>query len=326
MKNFIVPSIPLAVLLVVVCILVWLSDYLGVYFNLPIVHQTDSVNNLVTVLGGNDIVPNSISLIITLLNAFLIAQINNRFTIIRTRTFLPIFIFLLLMSCWYPTHTALTSQISLTLFIFAVFNFFNMLRDNKASEQAFLGSLLISVSSLLINQFIFLIPVCWFGFIIFQSLSLRTFIASVLGSLAPWVLYLSTLYLLNPSENLFRLFSTNLNYDFNFTTFTLYQYIYTSSMAIILIISIFGLSYMSKSDAIHTRNKLNFLMFLLVSLAILSVIFINQFVYFLPLIAFIYALLFSHPLTLSQNNFYGILFTVFCTLNLAFFVFKYISL
>ena len=201
-----------------------------------------------------------------------------------------------------------------------------MLRDNKASEQAFLGSLLISASSMLINQFIFLIPVCWIGFVIFQSLSLRTFLASVMGTLAPWILYLSTIYLLNPTENLFQLFSANLNHNFNFSTFTPIEYIYAGLMTVILIISVVGVSSMSRNDAIHTRNKLNFLLFLLVSLAILSVVFMNQFISFLPLIAFIYALLLSHPLTLSQNNFYGILFTVFCILNLAFVVFKYIPL
>ena len=326
LKNFIVPSIPLAVLLVGACIALWMTDFAGPFFNLPLVHQNTLADNSIPFFSGNSLLVNILSLLITLLNSFLIAQINNKFTIIRTRTFLPIFCFLLLMSCWYPTHTALTSQVALTLFIFAVFNFFNMLRDNKASEQAFLGSLLISVSSLLINQFIFLIPVCWIGFVIFQSLSLRTFLASVMGTLAPWILYLSVVFLLNPAENLQQMFSTILNFNFTFISFTLVEYIYAGLMVVILIISVVGVSTMSRSDAIHTRNKLNFLLFLLVSLAILSIVFMNQFVSFLPLIAFIYALLLSHPLTLSQNNFYGILFSIFCVLNLAFVVFKYIPL
>ena len=326
LKNFIVPSIPLAVLLVGACIALWLTDFTDNFFNLAVVQQKHLSDNSIPFFSGNGVLVNILSLIITILNSFLIAQINNKFTIIRTRTFLPIFCFLLLISSWYPTHTMLSSQVALTLFIFAVFNFFNMLRDNKASEQAFLGSLLISVSSLLINQFIFLIPVCWFGFIIFQSLSLRTFMASVMGALAPWILYLSVVFMLNPGVNFQQLFAANLNFNFSFSAFTLVEYIYAGLMALILIISIFGLSSMSRSDAIHTRNKLNFLIFLLVSLAILSVIFMNQFISFLPLIAFIYALLLSHPLTLSQNNFYGILFTLFCVLNLAFIVFKYIPL
>jgi hypothetical protein len=69
---------------------------------------------------------------------------------------------------------------------------------------------------------------------------------------------------------------------------------------------------------------LNFLVFLLVSLIIFSIIFQHQFRSFLPIIALVYALLFSHPLTLKQSNFYGILFTIFCVLNIAFVISKYI--
>jgi len=38
----------------------------------------------------------------------------------------------------------------------------------------------------------------------------------------------------------------------------------------------------------------------------------------------VYALLISHPLTLKQNNFYSILFIVFCFINIAYAVSKYI--
>ncbi len=325
LRNFIVPSIPLAVLLVLGCMALWLTDSVVSNFN-SFSSQSGSNSDFISAFVGNTFITSIIGIIITLLNAFLIAQINNKFTIIRIRTFLPLLIFLLLMGTWYPTHAQISSQIALTLFIFAVFNFFNMLRDIKASEQAFLGSLLISVSSLFINQFIFLIPVCWIGFMLFQSLSFRTFLASLMGTLAPWILYFSTIYFINPDVDLFHGIAKNLTTEFNFSAFTLVQYIYAGLMTIILIIGIVGVSSLSRSDAIHTRNKLNFLFFLLVSLAILSIIFMNQFTYFLPLIAFIYALLLSHPLTLSQSNFYGILFVIFCVLNLTFIVFKYISI
>ena len=325
LKNFIVPSIPLAVLLVIACMALWLCDYGFNGFNLS-TNQSGNQADFISTFIGNPLVTSIIGMVITLLNAFLIAQINNKFTIIRIRTFLPLLIFLMLMAAWYPTHLQIGSHIALTLFILAVFNFFSMLRDSKASEQAFLGSFLISVSSLLINQFIFLIPVCWIGFILFQSLSMRTFLGSVMGTLAPWILYYSTLYFLNPTIDLYNNFTTSLILDFNFSSFTLIQYIYSGTLAIILIIGIVGVSTMSRSDAIHTRNKLNFLLFLLISLSILSVIFLNHSTAFLPLIAFIYAMLLSHPLTLNQNNFYGILFAVFSLVNVVFIVFKYIPL
>ncbi len=326
LRSFIVPSIPLAVLLVIGCMLLWLSDFGFSGFHLPLV-QSGSQGDFIASLVGNSLITTIIIFSVTLLNAFLLAQINNKFTIIRIRTFLPILIFLLLMAAWYPTHTQISPHIALTLSILAVFNFFNMLRNNKASEEAFLGCLLISVSSLIINEYIFLIPVCWIGFIIFQSLSLRTFLASVMGALAPWVLYISIIYLINPNTNLYNLFSVNINFGINFASFSLIQFIYGGAMILIFIFGLIGLISMSRSDAIQTRNKLNFLMLLIFSLVVLSVIFMNHLTVFLPLIAFIYALLLSHPLTLNQNNnFNGLLFIIFITLNLAFIFLKNISL
>ena len=323
LKNIIVPSIPLAVVLVGFSVLLWIAD-----FGTPSTKLSsgDSVlsENIQSLFSANAFITNIISLVLTLLNAFLISQLNNRFTIIRTRTFLPLLIFLVLISSWSQTHTTVTSHLSLTLFIFSLFNFFNMSRDKNASEQAFTGSLLISLCSLLIHQYIFLIPICWIGFIFFQSLSLRTLLASIFGTLAPWVIFLAISYFINPSINLLQFVTFNFNFELDFLSIKLQEIIYISSISLIMIIGIFGLFSISNSDATSTRNKLNFLVFLLVILSIVSFIFRNQFNCFLPIIALAYSLLISHPLTLKQSNFYGILLVIFIVLNIAFIISKHI--
>jgi hypothetical protein len=201
-----------------------------------------------------------------------------------------------------------------------------MSRDRKASEEAFMGSFLISLSSLLINPVIFIIPLCWIGFIMSQSFSLRTFSASVFGMIAPWIIYLSVLFMIQPDTNIYQQFNMNLSSELSITTFSLVEMIYAGSISIIMIISIFEMYSITNSDAINTRNKLDFLLFLLISLVILAFIFRNQFISFLPLIALVYALLISHPLTLKQNNFSGILFLIFCLINIAFIISKYFIL
>jgi len=323
LKNFIVPSIPLAVFLVISCSGIWMLSFEGGHSAAINLQHNTILEILQSIFLPKSFLLKLAGLIFTLLNAFLIAQINNRFTIIRTRTFLPIFIFLLLMGTWNQTHFAIGSQLSLTLFIAALFYFFNMSRDGKASEEAFMGSLFISVSSLMMNQLIFLIPICWIGFMIFQSLSLRTFLASIFGTLVPWIFYLGILYLVQGNINLASIFSFDFNFTIQFSSFSLAEIIYTISVAIIMIIGLFGLFSISNSDAIHTRNKLNFLVFLLVALSLLCFIFRNQIVSILPYIALVYAFLISYPLTLKLNNFYGILFIIFCTLNIAFVISKY---
>lgn len=326
LKNIIIPTIPLAVFLVIACCILWISAFFGARFALFPNQTSAIINSIQTVLVPNTLLSNILSLFFTLINAFLLAQINNKFTIIRTRTFLPIFIFLLLMGTWNETHVINGSHFSLTLFIFALFNFFSMSRNRNASEQAFTGSFLISLSSILINPLIFIIPVCWIGFMMFQSLSLRTFLASIFGTFSPWILYLSVRFLLTQNFVFTQVFVAVPSVDLSTSNYTLPFLIYLGSISLIIIISLIGLYSLTHNDAIDTRNNLNFLVFLLFSLVVLSILFINQFVSFLPIIALIYSMLISHALTLKQNNFYGILFFVFCFINLSYVISKYILL
>jgi hypothetical protein len=324
LKNIIAPSIPLAGLLVIACCGLWLSAFFGSRLALFPSQSSALIKGVQTIFIPNTLLSNLLSLTFTILNAFLLAQINNRFTIIRTRTFLPIVTFLILISTWNETHIVNGSHFALTLFILALFYFFSMSRNRNASEQAFMGSFLISASSILINPLIFLIPVCWIGFMMFQSFSLRTFLASVFGTLAPWILYLSVRYLLNPDFDFLQAFVVVPSIDLSFSAFALQDLIYSALTTIIMIICITGMYSLTHSDAIDTRNKLNFLVLLLISVSVLSFLYMNQFVSFLPIIALVYSLLISHPLTLKQNNFYGIIFLIFCFINIAYIISKYI--
>ncbi|MHB9140408.1 MAG: hypothetical protein ACYC25_00845, partial [Paludibacter sp.] len=181
-KNFITPGIPLAILLVMSCFALWVITYFGGYFVTVSMQNNSVVVFLQSILIPNTILSGLTAISFTLLNAFLVAQLNNRFTLIRSRTFLPIFIFVLLLGVWNETHLVNGSHLALTIFIIALFFTFNMFHNRNASEEAFMGSFLISVSSLFINPLIFLIPVFWIGFIMLQSFSLRTLIASLLGT------------------------------------------------------------------------------------------------------------------------------------------------
>lgn len=323
LKNLIVPSIPLAILLVGFCFALWLSAFLGGSIgNLP-TQNSSFVDYLQSILLPNTLMSNMVSAGFVLLNAFLLAQINNRFTIIRTRSFLPILVYLLLMSSWNETHIVNGSHFSLTLFIFALYHFLNIYRDPKASEMAFMGSMFIGVASLVINPLIFLIPVFWIGFGFFQSFSIRTFLATILGVLAPWFIYLSIFYFFNQQIELSQLLSANFNLAIDDITLSIPRLIYIASLIIIMIISIFGMYSITNGDAIRTRSNLNFLLLLLVCILILSFVFRNQLASFLPIIALLYAMIISHPFSLKTNNFYGILFIIFLVVNVTYVISKY---
>jgi len=324
LKNIIVPSIPLAVFSVGGCVVLWMSAYFGARFATPPSENTIIAETLQLFLLPNTLLSNIISAGFTLLNAYLLAHLNNRFTIIRTRSFLPTFIFLLLMSTWNETHLVNGSHLALTLFIFSLFFFLNMYRDTKAVEQAFMGSFLLSTGSLIITHLILLIPVFWLGFIMIQSFSPRTLLASLFGALIPWTIYLSGVFYFQPDADLLQLFITKFSFVVSLPVLTLPNIIYIAALILILLISLVSMYSNFHNETIQTRTKLNYILLTLIAVSIITVFQIKQFPVFLPIIAFGYSLLVSHAFTLRQNNLYGILFYVLCLLNIAFVISKYI--
>lgn len=316
----------MAIFLSIVCFAFWVTADLDS-------HLPSGNENLSTIIKliQFDLLHNLLSysiitLIFTMINAFLLAQLNSQYSLIRTRTFLPILVFMILMSAWTETHILNQSHIALTLFIVSLFYFFNMSKDTKGVEQAFMGSFAIGIASLLINPLIFLMPFYWIGILMFQSFSMRTFLASVFGLLCPWILYLSTYVYLYPNDNLLLALNADLILGLDLTVLPITNIVYIASLCIVLLIGILGVFTNTHGDAIQTRTRLNFLVLLLFALSIITVIYSQEAALFLPLLALIYALLVSHAFTLKENNFYSITFIVFCILNIVFIVTKLINI
>jgi hypothetical protein len=229
------------------------------------------------------------------------------------------------MATWTDTHLGLGANLLLTLIVLSLSFFFSAFRNSKATEESFMGSLLLSISAIFIHPLLLLIPVCWVGLIMLQSMSWRIFLASVFGTLTPWILYLSVKLLLSPAFEIQDFISSSLIFNINFAIIPLRTLIYITLLDLILLICLAGMYSISNSDSIHTRSKLNFLILLLISVQLICLFFGNQLLSLLPLIAFIYAILVAHPFTLIPSKFYLILFSIFVSVNLLFIISQYIS-
>lgn len=310
-KSLVSPSIPQAVLLTICCFGLWGLTISSTPGQLSGATGSPIANGIQAYAGANTFFSQLLVLAIVVFNAFLVSQLNTRFTIIRTRTFLPVLIFLLLSSSWFDTHILNESHIILTLGNLSLFYFLRMVRNRNSSEEAFMGTFIIACGSIILNPFIFIIPVCWIGFMFFQSFSLRTFLASILGALAPWVLYLAVYLAITGNIDFHHILNVTPSFSINALQTPLPKLIYAGGLIIIMGISLVGLSSLTIGDSIQTKNKLNFLILLLFSISILGLLFQSQATMLLPLLALCYSLLISHPLTLRLNNFYGILFIIF---------------
>lgn len=317
LKKIITPSLSLSTLLIMASIALWLVVFSTTVIDSPVELGSPLSKAVESILPAG-LLTSITSLLLTLLNAFLIAQLNNRFTIIRNRTFIPVFVFLMLMSVAGQTHQLPGAHFALTLLLIALFVFFNMFRDKQASEQAFLGSLLIATGSLFIEPILLFLAVCWMGMIRFGSFSLRTFLASVFGGLVPWIFYFTIRYYFEADLLWINTLFTGFETGFTLFERPVNELIYLACMTLIIITGLVGLYSNLHGDSIQSRAKLNFLTIILIFSFAFSIVFVNCYAIFIPFTLMAYAVLIAHPLTLKPNGFYAILFIVLVIINLAY--------
>lgn len=318
LRNYIVPTIPMAVLLMLLVALVWFSDLFIV--NTIRVSTTDRnfVSEINGFFSGNLLLSNIVSLVLTAVNAFLIGQLNNKFTIIRTRSFLPVLFFVLLMASWHETHTIVISHVALLLVLLSFFAIFGVYRNRNASEQAFLGSFLIALASIIIEPLLLYIPLIWIGLVLFHSISFRNFLATIIGALTPWILYLAIRVYAQPDLLWMKSMTESFQLGLPLLERPLNEIIYMGVLFVLSAIGFVGLSSNLNQDSMQTRSLINFNTWFLLFSFVFSMLFIRQFFVFLPFVGVGLSMLLSHPLTLKKANFYGYIFLIFILVNIAF--------
>ncbi len=310
----------MAVLLMLTVALVWFSDlFIQNSIRLDINDKT-VVSEINGYFSDNLLLSNIVSILITALNAFIIGQLNNKYTIIRTRSFLPVLFFLLLMASWHETHTIVVSHLALSLILLAFFAIFKVYRNRNASEQAFLSSFLIALASIFIEPLLLYIPLIWIGLVLFHSMSLRNFLATIVGVLTPWILYGAVRFYYQPDLSWVMSIGESFQLGTPLLGRPLNEMIYIAIIFVLSIIGLVGLSANLNQDSMQTRGLINFNTWFLVLSFIYSMIFIRQFFVFLPFIGVGIAILLAHPLTLKKSNFFTYLFLIFIVVNILFVV------
>jgi hypothetical protein len=320
LRNYIVPTIPMAVLLMLTVALVWFSDlFIQNSIRLDLNDKT-VISEINSYFSTNILFSNIVSLLITAFNAFIIAQLNNKYTIIRTRSFLPVLFFLLLMATWHETHTIVVSHLALSLILLSFFAIFNVYRNRNASEQAFLSSFLIALASIFIEPLLLYIPLIWIGLVLFYSLSIRNFLATIVGVLTPWILYGAVKFYYQPDLSWLMSMGESFQLGIPILGRPLNEMIYIAIIFVLSIIGLVGVSANINQDSMQTRGLINFNTWFLVLSFIYSMIFVRQFFVFLPFIGVGIAIILAHPLTLKKSNFFTYLFLIFVLVNLLFVV------
>lgn len=323
LQKLIVPPMYLTVLVYLVSFGLWILTYHIYQYPYPMSGRVGAFAE--EILPSSSLASHLLSYGIVVLNSFLLAQMNNKYSFIRTRTFMPTFVYLMLAICWLPIHGNYVANLASLLLLLVVFLTLGMYKNNKAMEQAYLSAFVLGLSTFLVPEFVYLIPFFGLGYFILKCSSFRVFIASVLGFVTPWVLLLGTFYFLYDSVYFIRRIPTFLY------KYTLFSYenmptnIYVGILALILVFSLLQMTANARQDSLQIRNELTFIKLVGFGVLLLFILRFSNSTSYLPTIALFFTIFVSYAFTLIRNLFNSIMFIGLCVISFIFMFYRIIS-
>lgn len=242
---------------------------------------------------------------------YLMIEMNTTFTLIRTRTTLPISIYWFLMSLLFFLHPFQWNRFAQLTFLLSVFQLFFSYESKHAPTHVYHAFLFIGLGSLAFPQLVYFAPLFALSTIAFRSLNAKSFFSALLGLLTPyWFLFGYAFYsdkmhlFYEPIQEMLHI------YPIDYSILPVPVLLSASFVALLWLtcsVHYFQYAYLDKTQ---TRIYLSFIAYaggwntLLIALQ-------PQHLYsLLPILAICTAILSGHLFTLTRNRFSGYLFIV----------------
>jgi hypothetical protein len=265
--------------------------------------------------------------IFVFLIAILIAHLNNRFSLIRTRTNLPFIVPLFLFSL-HPYFLAMSADyVAIMLLLIALSSLFSSYQQPDTQLFSFRSAILIGVAGLFQIYALILLPVWWRGEVSMRGVQVKSFFTSIFGVLLVYLSVFSIYFLYGNVEEFVAPF-------LNFNRISVHEIPYFTPakwIGVAFVFVLFGL-YMLLSLNISSRVKVltlsatKFVIWVIALFLILQVIYWNETMFFMSMsIAFAsYLVAFYHSIAISKAHVYCayivmILLIIFYLLNCFFF-------
>ncbi len=251
-----------------------------------------------------------ISLGIVAAISYLMIETNTSFSLIRTRTALPVCIYAWLATSLFFLHPYEGGNWAPLAFLLAIFHFFASYESSQALPT-YHSFLFISLGSLAFPPLIYFIPLFFLSMFSFRSLCFKNFWASILGLLTPyWFLLAYALYfdrmplLVQPFQEMVHF------YPIDFSLIPTQEIVSAGIISLLLIIGSIHYWLVSYLDKTRTRIFLTFLTIVGIWTTVLEILQPVHIHTWIQLQLIPTAFLNGHLFTLTRNRFAGIYFMV----------------
>ena len=252
-----------------------------------------------------------IYLAITAIIGYMMIEINTAFTLIRTRTTMPVCIFWMIATSLFFLHPLEWENLVPLAFLLSVYQLFRSYESSSPAIPIYHAFFFISLGSLIFPPFIYFSPILWGSMIPFRSLSGKSLLASLLGIITPyWFLFGYCFYFDQIPLFLAPLQEMILFYPIDYGYLTISEIASWGTITLLLIISGFHYWQMSYMDKTRTRIYHSFLVIVGLYVTLWSILQPNYMRELMVIELICASFLSGHLFTLTRNRFSGIFFIV----------------
>lgn len=200
------------------------------------------------------------SFILHLILGYFLITLNNTFGIIRVRASIQTCVYLMLVAACPAIHFLCPGNAAAVAMLLSIFFLFASYQHPNGAFALFDSFTLLGIGSLAFPQLVYFVPILWIGAFMFQSLTIKSFFASILGWSLPYWFFFGYAFFTNQIELFYRPFLEIVNFHTPQLGLLQSWEIATLSFCLILyIVSVIYVFTTSYSDKIRTRMYLRFL-------------------------------------------------------------------
>lgn len=196
------------------------------------------------------------SFVLIFLQAIALNYLFSENHLCQKNTFLPAFIYIILMSCSRESMTFSSILFANMMIIIALHFFFKCHDKKEGIDEIFNASFFLALATLFYVPSAFFMLWMWGGFVVYKLYKWRSWVMSLFGYLTPFMLIVIYYYLMNKNiiTSLFSNVEEWIQIDFSFLN-TPIQVVYISALLLYTIPAIFKTASSRSNRIIEYRKK-----------------------------------------------------------------------
>jgi hypothetical protein len=258
----------------------------------------------------NDLVLRIINFCLFLFAGLSMLIIDHAYSLIRIRTTIPAVLFVLMFALSINMHTWQPTSIIVILVVFSLYFLMRSYQQRRPMGNIYHAWGLLGFASLLFPDLIILIPLYLIGEYIFQSLTLKSFFAGILGFCVPYLVLYTYMYLTD------QMWLVN-NYTDIYNSLTTFNFSYLQGTRVVMLgfivfvnlVSIINFMINNHMDNIKTRDYLFFVVWLGIFLLALIILRPQYFNIYYSLLLIVNSIFVGHFFAVSNTKVTNLFFT-----------------